>query len=150
MFPSVFHRDHGIAEFDQILLLHGQQFLTNFLRFRLGWKCNHDKVTHLFCSSTDGRSHHHLTASLQAAVLSSSNGRAIQMSLARCGEEFSIGKLASVLLQFASETRLFEHRAIDNTAWDSSVLNVEHSPDVGCTIFQRSTDRSSKVREASR
>jgi hypothetical protein len=56
------------------------------------------------------------------------------MSLARCGEEFSIGKLAAVLLQFATEARLFEHRAIDNTAWDSSVLNVEHSPDVGCTI----------------
>src|SRR6478735_3860411 len=52
----------------------------------------------------------------------SSNGRAIQMSLARCGEEFSISKLAAVLLQFASETRLFEHRAIDNTAWDFVAL----------------------------
>jgi hypothetical protein len=56
------------------------------------------------------------------------------VSSAPCGEEFSIGKLAAVLLHFASETRLVEHRAIDNTAWDSSVLNVEHSPDVGCTI----------------
>ena len=50
------------------------------------------------------------------------------------GEQFSIGKLAAILLQFATETRLFEHRAIHNTAWNSSVLNVEHSPDVGCTI----------------
>src|SRR5215475_12844934 len=64
----------------------------------------------------------------------SSNGRAIQMSLARCGEEFSIAKLAAVFLQFALETRLSEHRAIDYTAWDLPVLNVEHSPDVGCTI----------------
>src|SRR6202022_635196 len=59
---------------------------------------------------------------------------AIRMSLARCGEEFSIGELAAVLLQFASEIRLFEHRAIDNTAWGSPVLNVEHSPDIGCTV----------------
>src|SRR5262245_43909907 len=54
--------------------------------------------------------------------------------LARRGEEFSIAKLAAIFLEFASETRLFEHRAIDNTTWDSSLLNVEHSPDVGCTI----------------
>jgi hypothetical protein len=26
--------------------------LTNFLRLRLGWKCNYDKVTHLFYSSS--------------------------------------------------------------------------------------------------
>jgi hypothetical protein len=56
------------------------------------------------------------------------------MPLARCGEEFSIAKLAAVFLQFASETRLFEHRAINNTARVSSVLNVEHGPDIGCTI----------------
>src|SRR5258708_190774 len=59
---------------------------------------------------------------------------AIRMSLARCGEEFSIGKLATVLLQFALEIRLFEYCSIDNTAWDSPVLNVEHSPDIGCTV----------------
>src|ERR1700675_3266645 len=59
---------------------------------------------------------------------------AIRMSLARCGEEFSIGELAAVLLQFASEIRLFEYSAIDNTAWDAPVLNVEHSPDIGCTV----------------
>src|SRR5882757_258282 len=59
---------------------------------------------------------------------------AIRMSLARCGEEFSIGKLATVLLQFASEIRLFEYCAIDNTAWGSPVLNVEHSPDIGCAV----------------
>ena len=56
------------------------------------------------------------------------------MSPARCGEEFSIGKLATVLLQFASEIRLFEYCAIDDAGRDSPVLNVEHSPDVGCTI----------------
>src|SRR5258708_5624153 len=56
------------------------------------------------------------------------------MSLARCGEEFSIGELAAVLLQFAPEIRLFEYRAIDDTAWDSPVPNVEHSPDIGCTV----------------
>src|SRR5260370_19847268 len=59
---------------------------------------------------------------------------AIRMSLARCGEEFSIGKLATVLLQLASEIRLFEYCAIDDTAWDSPVLNVEHSPDIGCAV----------------
>src|SRR6266853_3986000 len=59
---------------------------------------------------------------------------AIRMSLARCGEEFSIGELATVLLQFASEIRLFEYSAIDDTAWDSPVLNVEHSPDIGCAV----------------
>src|SRR6267154_2450582 len=60
---------------------------------------------------------------------------AIRMSLARCGEEFSTGELAAVLLQFASEIRLFEYCAIDNTAGGSPVLNVEHSPDIGCTVF---------------
>src|SRR5882724_1292685 len=59
---------------------------------------------------------------------------AIRMSLARCGEEFSIGKLATVLLQFTSEIRFFEYCAIDDTAWDSPVLNVEHSPDIGRTV----------------
>ena len=59
---------------------------------------------------------------------------AIRISLARCGEEFSIGELAAVLLQFASEIRHFEYCAIDNTAWGSPVLNVEHSPDIGCTV----------------
>src|SRR5229473_5144913 len=59
---------------------------------------------------------------------------AIRMSLARCGEEFSIGELATVLLQFASEIRLFEYSAIDDTARDSPVLNVEHSPDIGCAV----------------
>src|SRR5262249_41170970 len=56
------------------------------------------------------------------------------MSLARCGEEFSNCKLAAGFLPFALATRLFEHRATDYPAWDLSVLNVEHSPDVGCTI----------------
>src|SRR6516165_3314831 len=56
----------------------------------------------------------------------------IQMPPGRCGEEFSIAKLAAVFLEFASETRPFKHGAIDNAAWDTSVLNVEHSPDVGC------------------
>src|ERR1700730_19379224 len=59
---------------------------------------------------------------------------AILMSLARCGEEFSIGELAAVLLQFASEMRLFEYCAIDDAAWGSPVLNVEHSPDIGCAV----------------
>src|SRR5260370_39458532 len=59
---------------------------------------------------------------------------AIRMSLARCGEEFSTGEWAAVLLQFASEIRLFEYCAIDNTAWGSPVLNVEHSPDIGCAV----------------
>src|SRR3984893_125876 len=59
---------------------------------------------------------------------------AIRMSLARCGEEFSIGELAAVLLQFASEIRLFEYCAVDDGAWGSPVLNVEHSPDMCCAV----------------
>src|SRR6266480_7783908 len=59
---------------------------------------------------------------------------AIRMSLARCGEKFSFGELAAVLLQFASESRLFEYSAIDDTARDSPVLNIEHSPDIGCAV----------------
>ena len=70
------------------------------------------------------------------------------MSLARCDEEFSVGELAAVLLQFAPEIRLFKHSAIDNTAWDLPVLNVEHGPDVGGAICRRSTDRSSTARAA--
>src|ERR1700730_13943432 len=58
---------------------------------------------------------------------------AIRMSLARCDEEFS-SKLATVLLQFPSEIRPFEYCAIDDAAWDSPVLNVEHSPDIGCAV----------------
>ena len=50
------------------------------------------------------------------------------------GEEFSIGKLAAILLQFAWKTRLFKHRAIDNTEWDSPCLMSSSSPDVACTI----------------
>src|SRR5882724_4290796 len=59
---------------------------------------------------------------------------AIQMSLARCGEEFSIGELATVLLQLSTKIRLFEYCAIDDAGWDSPVLNVERSPDITCAV----------------
>jgi hypothetical protein len=74
---------------------------------------------------------------------------AIRMSLARCGEEFSIGELAAVLLQFASEIRLFEYCTIDDAAWDSPVLNVEHSLDIGCAVSGEALI-DQQVREASR
>ena len=45
-----------------------------------------------------------------------------------------MGKLAAVLLQFASEIGLLEYRAIDDTARDPPLLNVEHSLNIGCTI----------------
>ena len=59
---------------------------------------------------------------------------AIQMPLARCGEEFLIGKLATVLLQFALKILLLKYSAIDNTAWDLPVLNVKHCSDVGSAV----------------
>jgi len=61
------------------------------------------------------------------------NGRSYSNVLARCGEDSQLANWHGTL-QFASEIRLFEYCAIDDAGWGSPVLNVEHSPDIGCPV----------------
>jgi hypothetical protein len=43
---GVLHRDHCIAQLDQVFFLHRKQFLADFFGLRLGWECDNDKITH--------------------------------------------------------------------------------------------------------
>src|SRR3954447_13546131 len=43
---SVLDGDCGVAQFDQVVFLHRQQFLTNGFRSRFGGKRNYDEISH--------------------------------------------------------------------------------------------------------
>jgi hypothetical protein len=45
---GLLHRDHGVAQLDQILPLHVQQLLTDLLGLFFSRKCHNDEITHVF------------------------------------------------------------------------------------------------------